>query len=333
MWGPAQLVQEPKMSAVYPLRRFRRAPTDNVSLASLYRELLVGIAREGLVKLEAAMHDQRVERSGWGPVQSAHDHVGEAAIAEDELLDSFFESRLARGGRDEAIYWGEERPAPSVIAWRPGLMVFESDALDGSKPQRHLNSGYSAVLTAWRVARDGGLRQLSGVILDGSGTSVSWSTPEGLVVIERPPISPAAPARRYELRRGDIVQGDPKVLACVAARHDQRYKLEQLDGDVLTNLEATAYNQAGSPSTCHLLQADLGGVFELTSTTTWDAAGLIPLELAGGRVFHLDGTPRRILDEMEGLTELSAVRRRIEPYVAVSHPEALKTFLSAYKGR
>lgn len=316
--------------------RLRRArgpePTETVVLARFWRERLLQVAREGLVELRQHTHRQRLGESIEGRIWSSEDHSGEAAIAEDEMLDKFVEGRVAPRGRRDVIYWGEERPAPAAINWRPGMLVIETDVVDGSKPKRHLDSGYAVVLTVWRKSRDERLRQLAGVIVKSNGTSVSWNTPEGVVQVDHPAPFPGVRALRYELRRGDITPGDPKVMAVVAARHDHRYKLvDALDDEALTANDVTVYNQAGNPSIVDLLQHELSLVFELRNPTTWDAAALVPLELAGGTVFSLDGRPRNVLSEMESLVDLHQSKRRIAPYVAVSHPLALETFEKVYK--
>jgi hypothetical protein len=294
-------------------------------LAELWRVRLIQAAREGLLELHRLIDDRRCNAFTPADIRTFADHPGAKGIAEDAHLNGLF--RTIFSADPNIVYHGEEQPI-GLFAWKPGLVIVESDPVDGSGPLCHQAGGAAIVLTAWLCRSDGRLQHLAGVVLRVDGTMVSWNATQSRVVVRVPSLSLRGPTEsRYELRRGDVVAGDPTVVACVGAAGEQLAKVARLDVDWCSSHGVTVYNSAGTPATVSLLLDHTSAIFETDHQKVWDAAGLIPLVLSGGAVYELDGRPYDVLAHMERLTDLSSSARRIRPYIAVSHPDAVDTIL------
>lgn len=310
------------------LRRFFPITTENRrgNESEQWRIDLISAAREALLAVQDLIHARRVDVFGSaGDIRTWDGHPGDLGVAEDFVVDELLHRRF--GSRAATIYHGEERPA-GLVNWMPGTVIVESDPVDGSHQVRDLGAGSAIALSAWKIDRHGRLRHLAGVILRIDGTMVSWTVPDARVIVRVPFYDGE---RRYELRGGDIRLGNPKVVACVGAIGPQLSKIAELDQVICAERRLAVYNQAGTPTTVSLLLDDLSAVFEPQHAKVWDALGLVPVQLTGGAIFDMDGRPRNVIADMEAQTGLSPAKRRIEPYIAVSHPDALQTVLDITK--
>jgi hypothetical protein len=294
--------------------------------------------RDLLLKQGEAARDRLLEigeipsDEASGQTISLKDHPGRPAIREDVLLSEYIELLSRRHFGEGVIGMGEERPPPSAVTLLPGQLALEWDALDGSRPYRHGTLGWAVIQTAYRVTMRQLLRQTAGAIVTADGSSVGWTPRSGQVLVTERWIARGRVRQRVStLSHGDIVLGDPTVMAVVGARGD-RFKAMVEAVDLQGRKDVFVYNEAGAPKTLAMLRSELGVLISLTPSKPWDAAGLVPIQLAGGVITDHELNRRNILEELEG--GLPPEERTIPPYIAATsmeHARRASEFLTSVR--
>lgn len=313
--------------------------------AELWRETAVNISKRGVNTAHALLRQQAITPYK-GRTEAPPKVRGDATHWIDAEMRKAMNTFVDEATNGTAIYVGEEENVPHNL--KHGDYLARTDELDGTTNSLTLFSAFAIVVFIERVRRnEESVTHVAGAIAAATGEITSWSRDQdgkSNVLIEWPvPFSweqpnggdPAAvPAPfRLQLDKDQEAQRSPALreglvnrIAVNAAHPARRALLERTMGKALAedpNLWVS--NSAGNPLAAPLLAGELSAIYEPKSLQLHDAAFLVPLYLAGGKIRSPRGDHVDVIGHFEELGS----SRTIGPFVAGASAEAVNRVISA----
>jgi hypothetical protein len=322
------------------------AETETELGAEIWRETAVRISKRGINRAHALLRQQAIapfKGRTEAPVKARGDATHWIDAEMRKSMRVFVEE--VTGGK--AIYVGEEENVPHNLTHRD--ILARTDELDGTTNCLTLFSAFAIVVFIERVRRqEESVSHVAGAIAAATGEVTSWSRDqhgEGKVMIEWPTsfswggedggqadVVPAVPFQ-LELNKDPDAEpspalrpGLPNRIAVNAAHASRRTLLNGAMGKALAeDAELWVANHAGNPLVAPLLGGELSAIYEPKALQLHDAAYLIPLYLAGGKIRSPEGAYVDVLGHFEELGS----SRTIGPFIAGTSKAAVDRVISA----
>lgn len=315
--------------------------------AEVWREIAVKISKRGVNQAHALLRQHAITPY-QGRTEAPRKLRGDQTHWIDAEMRRAMEAFVREETNDTARYVGEEQTVPQNL--RHGDFLARTDELDGTTNSLTLFSAFAIVVFIERVRRnEEGVTHVAGAIAAATGEITSWFRDQGgknSVVIEWPipfswggapngedPVPESSVPFRLELNRDEdeertsaLRPGLANRLAVNSAHPARRAILEATMGETLAEDPGLwVSNCAGNPLVAPLLAGDLSVIYEPKALQLHDAAFLVPLYLAGGKIRSPHGD---LVDVIAHFEEFGS-SRTIGPFVAGSNADAVDRVISA----